>query len=597
MKLLQFKSEGFRSLKQIPFVKISSNNLTIITGQNDGGKTSLIDALGFFTEKNKTPPSRDFFTNNQISSIAVVFSGIFILSEEEKEKIDHYSKYCHIRKTCYRTGHSEYSYKTMIFPGDERFSKLSKLKIVELRALLDQYNIPCRNRSTTRIILEDIKSWLSTKTLVSSFASAPSQLIDMLPEVIKFSSSDVFNPKNEVLTTLKASFRRRIQEPKYVQSFASIQEEITTEMKTDLDAFENILKRYCDDVEEMEIAPQFDFTNGFTTTELLLKKTGGVPIIFENEGEGRKRKFTLAIHEWRKNILTTNPLPGDTKQRIIIYDEPDTHLDYQSQRQILDKIKAISDVDLNSVIICTHSLNLIDRIPIMDIIHLFLSGDETNVNTLNMLDSETIDHFLFNLNDNMGLKNSVLLNEKAFLIVEGETEMGALPILFHKYKQYSLQSAGIRILNGYNCGSARLFAKFLNENNRNVLFLVDTDVKTHQSNIFNDESLEEDGFDLATQVNYIGVVEFEDTFDDTFWARTSNNHFAKDDGTVWIPADFTALRAGDFAEDVKNMLCRETRSRVTKPTMGLALAKEVANVTEIPQDIVDCFDNALALVV
>ena len=41
------------------------------------------------------------------------------------------------------------------------------------------------------------------------------------------------------------------------------------------------------------------------------------------EGEGRKRRITLAIYEWHEKILSDL-----TEEKIVAFDEPDTYLDY-----------------------------------------------------------------------------------------------------------------------------------------------------------------------------------------------------------------------------------------------------------------------------
>lgn len=61
----------------------------------------------------------------------------------------------------------------------------------------------------------------------------------------------------------------------------------------------------------------------------------------------------------------------------------------------------------------------------------------------------------------MGLKNSILLHERCFLVVEGDTEMNALPGLFYKLYGMQLQAAGICLVNGEGDTGVRTVARHL----------------------------------------------------------------------------------------------------------------------------------------
>jgi len=127
---------------------------------------------------------------------------------------------------------------------------------------------------------------------------------------------------------------------------------------------------------------------------------------------------------------------------------PDTHLDYLSQRKVFEIIKKIAQQDGVNAIVCTHSLKLIDRIPLTDVIHFELEGGTTRINAIEAESPELTELFLYQISDSMGLHNSVMLNERCFLVIEGLTEMGALPVLFRLRFGFSPQAADVRIVNG-----------------------------------------------------------------------------------------------------------------------------------------------------
>ena len=296
-----------------------------------------------------------------------------------------------------------------------------------------------------------------------------------------------------------------------------------------------------------------------------------------------------------KKILTTTTVDAD-RQLIVAFDEPDTHLDYSSQRKILDQIKLIADNPRNYVIICTHSLNLIDRVPLTNIMHFKKEKNKTVIDSMKIEDPALIDMFLYEISDCMGLKNSILLNERCFLIVEGETEFLSLSIIFQKLKGYSLQAGGIRLINAGGCSGVKSLAKFLNDNKRNVLFLIDTDAKTRPTSKgqFTLKQLRKDGFKIKKQVFFVGAVEYEDLLTDDLYARTANTNWPKDDGPPWTAAEFAAIRGPEFCDNLFRLLQSRYRNRITKPDAGEAMAKTI-RTAEIPTQIIACLEHCLAL--
>jgi len=279
------------------------------------------------------------------------------------------------------------------------------------------------------------------------------------------------------------------------------------------------------------------------------------------------------------------------------FDEPDTHLDYKSQRAIFDVIRRFTDFPAIQVIVCTHSLNFIERVPINQIVYYSLNAltRQTRTEILAATDHETVDLFMYEISKNMGLKNSVMLHERCFLAVEGSTEVNALPVLFHKYFNMALQAAGICLVNGHNNYGARMLTKFLNANRRQVLFLVDTDSKSSNGKCyFTSAAFKADGIDESTQVHYVGIKEFEDAFDDEVWARVANLNYQKSSGGAWTAHEFNAIRSKPkFSEELVEILKRECglAYEPSKTDLGYQLAQCVSK-TEIPPAVVKCLEEA-----
>lgn len=596
MKVERFRVEGFRCLVSTDWIPIKKT--TIFTGQNDGGKTSALDALSMLLDKNSEPDESDY-TITQDGASAVekcIVEGIFALTFDDGQILGTSGTELHLRREFARSDLSKYLYKTMVHQ-DARFQRdLKEVPISELIALASEFGINLTDKRRKDPIVIEIRAWLAQQQLVEGWMEPPKELLERMPQIKVFESAEALDPEQEINSTLKNSFSTRIGGEAYSGKLIEISQQIEKEMRQDLDILMPIIKKYCPDVHEVGVSPQFDYTSGFKTSKLLLKRDKGPPIDLEKEGEGRRRKITLAVYEWREQIFSSQAGVG-SRQLILGFDEPDTHLDYLSQRKVFDIIKKIAQQEGVNAIVCTHSLNLIDRIPLTDVIHFELEGGKTRINTIEAESPELTDLFLYQISDSMGLHNSVMLNERCFLVTEGLTEMGALPVLFKLRFGLSPQGAGIRIANGEGGVGTKLFAKFLNDQKRNVLFMVDTDARTNKrGRHFTGESLAGDGIDLDKQVYFVGSKEFEDVFPDEIYLRAAKLFWAKSDGSEWKIEEFSKLRSSqDFSAEVVALIRRSVRKTTNKPQIGFDLAKSLNDSSEIPPQLLSCIEHAYNL--
>jgi dTMP kinase len=267
------------------------------------------------------------------------------------------------------------------------------------------------------------------------------------------------------------------------------------------------------------------------------------------------------------------------------FDEPDTHLDYKSQRQIFDVIKRFAELPAIQVVVCTHSLNFIERVPINRIVHYRLepSNRTTLLEILSVDNHETTELFMYEISKNMGLRNSVMLHERCFLVIEGSTESAALPVLFYKRFNMPLQSAGICLINGEGNYGARMLVKFLNIHKRQVIFLVDTDAISTDGlqKHFTPASFQTDGIDESNQVHYVGAKEFEDAFSDEHWARMAQANFPKKSGKAWEQADFAVLRSNaKFSKALQALIKQEAMFITLEGPEGSGKTSHIPHLVE-----------------
>ena len=302
-----------------------------------------------------------------------------------------------------------------------------------------------------------------------------------------------------------------------------------------------------------------------------------------------RRQVTLAVYEWNSEVLRSR-VAEETRPVVLAFDEPDLHLDYGSQRKLFDIIRGFTGFGIQ-VVVATHSLNFVNRVPVNKLNHYSLdSSERTEIEHVpSGPDAEEL--FLFQVGAGMGLENSLMFYERCFLVVEGATEMGALPSLFERHTGTTMWSEGIRLLNGKGNGGVRLFAKFLNQSRRNVVFLVDEDAKTQSGSerMFSGERLAADGFDIDGQVHFLGPREFEEAFADEVWAKVGRAFYPREGEVQWSAAEFEQMRQ-ETERRFKDSLLRAFR---TDPaTLGVRLAQCVEFSSEIPDAIRTCFDRA-----
>jgi hypothetical protein len=231
-----------------------------------------------------------------------------------------------------------------------------------------------------------------------------------------------------------------------------------------------------------------------------------------------------------------------------------------------------------------------------------LSLDENGCTKVEQLETggdKAVEDFLRQLARELGITNTLMFYERCFILVEGETEENALPILYRKLYDHSPLEDGIRLINVKSNGAAKEFLKLL-KRNRKELTIVFLDSDTEESDlavlieeVFQDEDAE-DNF-VESHLLYVGEQELEDAFSDEVIIRSLQAGWPKKEGE-WIPADITPLRENDgkFSAALKKLVWENTEEdseKWSKPIFGKALARN-CNIDEIPDEISDLFKRA-----
>ncbi len=564
--------------------KIPFHNLTVFIGENDAGKSTIYDALDLVLNNN-SPKSEDFRDGLNTIEIKMIFS----LSVE----IEELSQYIIDDKVTIIKKYNRDSATILQILGRkfevEDLNNYGTMKAADLIALLERLELPPKSNQDLR--KESIMNYISEEspTTVNDYIDINwSQISAYLPLFQRYSSSDYGNPTSSVRKTLDLVYREAFYERdgngtySLKNDFSNLQNNIKQSLNQKLETqLLSYIRKYNTDIQSVSGDFDIDFARGLNFSGLRIKNNANESRNIEQLGEGSKKKIFLSILEWDSEISLAS-----SHNRSIIrgYDEPDAYLHYNAQREMFYMIQRLAEDDESNIqsIICTHALTMIDRAPARTINHVIKNSDKSIVNFLATNEDQDIIDFLNNVSQISGLKNTNIFYEKCFLLVEGEGEENALPVMYKTCFDRSLIECGVVLINLQTNGQWSNALKFLKSNKKNstVLFL-DTDTQYPDSNSrVTKGKLEDIGFDehfLNDNCFFIGTKEFEDVFSDLTYKNLCNDKFIKDNGSAWIENDFAQLRSADkFSEVLKQQLSRECKRSIGKPEISLELAKKLS---------------------
>jgi hypothetical protein len=201
----------------------------------------------------------------------------------------------------------------------------------------------------------------------------------------------------------------------------------------------------------------------------------------------------------------------------------------------------------------------------------------------------------------VGLTNSALLYERAFLVFEGPSEEAALPVLYRLLFDRTVVEDGIVLVNLAGRGGWRTVLDVLFRNRRSLLHMVlDEDCRgTGAGDQISLADLVELGFEadfLTNQVTFVGQKEFEDAFSDAVIVAALNAEFPREDGRAWEVADIQPARAADkFSYELTRIAVagcvREKKGTAKrKPELAAAIAGQCRTHSEVPPALVSALE-------
>ena len=509
MKIKTLEIKNWRSIKEL---KVTAQDLMIIIGQNNHGKSNLLSAILFFFGEIKHQ-DLDFSQGVEDLFVDIEFSE---LDDQDKKTFEKYvtqQETIKVRKVAYLGGSFEYkgwiqtcledylkeenagnytSRETAnslpFYPYLPPAGRLSKQQIIEaqqkyiqsnIRNLTFSYELEKTNfmglKSVAKGIFGEVYFLPAIKNAADDFASKDTSVFGkLLGEVVETMSqhNEDWQGTKQQLANLFSKFS------KYINGVDN------TERPKQLSDLENELSK-----ELLSWNAYFDIELNIPDIDSVLKSNASVWINdgtrtdIARKGHGLQRAVTIALIQLiAKRQLQSNQDSETTnrkvsKSRYFIFEEPELYLHPQAQRSLFDSFVELSTSG-NQVILCTHSSNLIS-IDKYKSIYIIKKENEQYGSKVTQCEEDLFDGNQkneWNLSYWINPDRGELFFAEKVILVEGQTDKVILPALADKLGVFKYSYTVI------NCGSKQnipLYIKLMNKFNIPYVVVYDKD---HQEN-------------------------------------------------------------------------------------------------------------------
>lgn len=610
MKLKSVQLINFQCFRDSGSIPI--HNLTVFIGENDSGKTAVLRALDYFFNDKILPEImfHEVNGNRQKScEITLTFSingeyeGISNLMKLDGEFV--------IKKT-FTIENDGISTKTLINKlifEDIRLNDVYRLSAKQIKIIFEEIGLEYTTVDESKARLHEhleinYKEFPTSKGWQEIKWSTVSKL---MPIYEYYDGASYGNPQALINNTLKGVYRSFFYDVEQgeeslkeslIEKKSEIMEALDRKINEELyDKLQNVI----DSVVDIRGDYSIDFASGFNLSSIILDFGTGFRNV-NNIGEGSKKRLFLAITEWDKEIR----IEDEYRNVIRGYDEPDSSLHYSAQKKMYYLLSNIANEQDSQVqgIICTHSLSMIDRAPAGTINYFKNNEGVSQIIYLLGYDDAEIRSFLFEISEISGISNSQIFFEKCLLLIEGDSEENALPVLYKKYTGRSMIEDGVVLINLYSNSAWKPFLKLIKINkSQATLMSLDSDTQEAKSTRLTVRSLTEIGFNqefLDRNVFFMGAQEFEDMFSTGLICKCLNKHWPKNGEDEWIEHEIEPLRnqekkvSSELARLVELYMLQNAvdYERFRKPTFGTNIAEllTIDELQNIPQ-IVNLFDR------
>ena len=464
---MRIEIKGYKTLSD---VDIKVDDMLVLIGENNTGKSNILEALSKFFHAGKVSLGKDFFCAfgepcNEIQ-ITLTFSN---LTDEEKEQFRMHveDEILRVRRVAKRTnsedgGELDKFLSVVQSPNDSLLSvQKSSIDSTHVENLMKKYTLPnyTHGKKGEPTTTEVKNNW---ERLVEDLAPINGWSLDFKEStIIGFTQiAQSSFPKYEWLPAVRDATdeTKTSQRNRFGEIFGEVLEESASaefaqQISELLDQIREALNITTRDVGEDHTNPLVDlerelnelFNEHMSGTSIHLSfnvpdlkklmKDGlyveiddGVKSGLEHKGHGMQRLFIfmlLRVYARRKALREER----ENRRFVLAIEEPELYLHPPAQRQLLQVLKLIAPEQ--QVLLCTHSPYFIDMSNYHEI--CIASRDSKTSPTKLIQSAEEVfsgnEKEEFHLLSKLGPTRSELFFSKRVILVEGDTERMTIPII------------------------------------------------------------------------------------------------------------------------------------------------------------------------
>lgn len=435
IKISEIRISGFRGLKDI---SIPFDSITVLTGCNNVGKTSVLKALQLALGNISFLTQEDFFVDENGTIEKITIDILFIPVDEEGNRINSFSEQWEtiFTESCIQMDSDGNSF-------------------VGLRTTFD-YDASISNFAIKHKILktwepQEAERWQDLVTTTSKFNrdSIPFFYIEAqrdIVEDIKLRTSFIGKLLSEVSKSYTPEKLQELEEQiRLLNETAINNSEVLTDVQNTLKEIESAIDN---DNSEVTITP-------FTKRIRDLNK--GITIHYGNttnsytmdyHGMGTRSWSSLLTFKsfilQNQKIAESNGMPF---YPIITIEEPEAHLHPDAQKRLYKQILEMP----GQKIISTHSPYIAATANLSELRNMYKNSESVLCGRLNFSDLEKKD--IRALRQKVINTKGEIIFAKALVFFEGETEEQALPIFAEKFFNCNPISLGLEFVGVGGCGN------------------------------------------------------------------------------------------------------------------------------------------------
>lgn len=378
IKLKKVKIENFRGIRDE--ITLSINNLTVLIGKNDVGKSTIMEALDIFFNEGKSGYTKidktdvNVYSNSDIVSITCVFDDIpksliidtTVETNLEKEFLLNIDGLLEVKKIFKGTKLVD-TVLISNFPTNEELADIHSKKISELKEIANQKDIKVEDNRKSSLFRKAIFDQVNPKSFEIKEIRIDEEggkqiwtsLSKYIPLYMLFQSDRKNEDKdNEIQDPIKFAIEEVLKREEITSALDRVYDEVEQATKDLATKTLAKLQEMNPEIAE-ELKPTFKKPNWSSVFGFGLESDSNISI--NKRGSGVRRlillNFFRAEAERRKDERGVPNI-------IYAYEEPETSQHPKHQKILIDSFIELSKQSINQILLTTHSPEIAKIVPI-----------------------------------------------------------------------------------------------------------------------------------------------------------------------------------------------------------------------------------------